>query len=292
MNKLFNFFKLIYKHRVFILLFILGLLLFSWIIYNRLFRHRDSTDINFELNYWKVLLYSYLCLLNLILLILLLIELCYKFGILQKKESYKETWYLSLGLIGLKFLRLFKESLETFYNNSFRQPLKNFWDRCCYFINDYQGVFVYDLPVFIFLCQYIVVLSLVIDIFYFNHFHYFYKMLILLFIPFIINVWMYCIEEYAKEGIEYFKQLVEIKVIDEYFCHYNYVWISQKYVYDEEYMKELAEAHYGLSIVLRTFRFTKYYKGVYYKSLILHGIKCILYLICWGYLIFGMFFFH
>ena len=68
---------------------------------------------------------------------------------------------------------------------------------------------------------------------------------------------MYCIEEYAKEGIEYFKQLVEIKVIDEDKLDYSYLWISKEYVYDEEYMKELAEAHFGLSLVLHILFYLK-----------------------------------
>lgn len=292
MNKLFNIFKLFYKYKSIISLFIIGLLFFLWTIYNRLFRYRESSDLNFELNYWKLFFYSYICILNITFLTLLILELLYRLKILKKKESYKETWYRRLGRAVLSFSRLMKNSLETFYNNTFRKPFHGFLDKCCYFVNDNQLLIAYGIPTLMFLSQYIVVLSLVIDVFYFNRFHYFYKTLILLIIPFLITIWMYCVKEYCNEGIEFFKTIVDIEVIDQNNLDFSYLWISQKYPYTEEAMRSLANAHLGLSEVLRVFFYTTHYKSVWIPALILHSVKTLLYIICWGYLILGMFFFH
>lgn len=59
----------------------------------------------------------------------------------------------------------------------------------------------------------IVIFLFLLDIFYFQRFHYFYIALILLLIPLIFHMWMYCISQYFSEALKGIENDVIISVI-------------------------------------------------------------------------------
>lgn len=181
---------------------------------------------------------------------------------------------------------------ETFFRYGIKKipKLDNFGDSVTHIIWKYQNPFVKGYCILKFICQYIVLFSLLIDVFYFGKFYYFYKTLILLIVPTLYHALRYWLDDFCNEYLRILKEHIDIQIIDDRICDYRYAWISKTLTYDPEIFYTFCESYYRLTVVLRIFHAISYFTTIYTPAIIIDGIKYFLYATIWGYLIFMMFF--
>lgn len=289
MNNLTKILNIIYKNIIPILLFILGLLLISWIIYNRLIRTRESIDIVFYYQFSTILLYFYLMMINIMYLLFTILTILLEKGLFTTSNSNKEqsVWYTYLKRHIKTFLNIPNKAFETVYIYGIKKipKLYSFYDHCCYIFIKYEKIIIYGLPIFMLLCQFIVLSALIIDVFYFQKFHWFYKSLILLLGPLLSNTLIYCLNDYAQEGITEMEKFANA-VYNRETKAWTYTWRDDMAEYfNDDNFKQLTFSHSNLYIVLALTNWIKYYSSSWYIIKIFHITKYSLYIITWGYLL-------
>ena len=141
------------------LLFILGFLLVMWIIYNRLFRVRESLVIQFEFSVFKCILYAYLIAVNVMYLHLVILKFFIIFHVIDvaKLETKNPTLFQYIREKLSSFFGISNTALETFYKNGIRKLpyITLFYDQLCFVIckNNNRNLIVKIIPKFMMLCQ-------------------------------------------------------------------------------------------------------------------------------------------
>ena len=102
-----------------ILLFLLGILIISWILYRRLVP-RDSVEITFEYNVLKIFWYSYLIFINFCSLFVIILEILLTNIIDRNKpRKYRAAWWRHLRLYLITVFSIPSVALKTVYKDTF-----------------------------------------------------------------------------------------------------------------------------------------------------------------------------
>ena len=279
-------FSFIKSNRKRILLFILGILLISRIIYRRLVP-RDSVEIIFEYNGLKIWLYSYLILINILLLLYIILEILLRAKIIAftKPRKYRAAWNRELRSLLINIVTIPSAAFRTVYKYTFYQiPQKNvFLDFGGKILIEY---YKFSLPIIIIsmlFCQVFVAIMLAIDIFYFHKFNYFYKSLILLLYPLGMKSILYALKDYAEKGHSEMEEFA-IPSYDEW----TFIWREDKLGYfSQDNFNRLIYSYVYLYNTLNTMKWISYYMDNYRPTQWLNIFKHSLYILCWGYLLFN-----
>ena len=274
-----------------IILFLIGIIIISWILYNRLFLKRESIDITFEYNILKLWLYFYFLVINIFCLFVIIIEILIKAEIIdiKKPRKYRVAWkrYLYSRLKAIFSIPI--NSIKTVYNYTFRTITKReiVFDFCCSMILKYSNYILPGISISILFCQLFVVLMLALDIFYFHKFNLFYKALILLLYPLAIKGLLYALKDYAEEGFSEMEKFA-IPYLDEVNKEWTFIWREEmNYCFDQTNFDLLIIAYASLKSMINIINWIHYYTHNYPITQCIQIFKHTLYIFCWGYLLFN-----
>lgn len=242
------------------LLLFCGFLILSYIFYIRVFLKRLPRELTCELPYTIKIIFFYL----LLLFVYLFITNCYKYLTYNNYYIPKNAVNFDIILKNPVFYKIL--NILNFWSNSLYTVhfylIENFPSMLIIFKS--LGNFIYEkIPFkhlnylnlfFILLPKTIVLISFMIDIFYYHILHYFYKSSILLLIPLIFNYLRFAIEESYLESIREFNKIVIIKDKD-----------TQKSILAETYTLQYCK-NPAFDLEKYTYSFTDGFKEKYKES--------------------------
>jgi hypothetical protein len=179
-----------------LLFLLLGFLLSSWFFYNRFIRERTPRLLPETLSTYQIIIYSTLAGLSLLVFCSILFRLYTKYFDIQPLEQPT-----SIFTPYINFLREIPSKLSALLTNSFREfhafvvsPVPNYIRMHLRISNVLR---TFDFPerlllmvMFVFIPQIVVCLGFAIDVFYLHQWNAFYKLLICLGYPLIINTYI------------------------------------------------------------------------------------------------------
>ena len=192
----------------------IGLSIFSFIIYNRIFRIRLPRELYIFPPFTNDVRWFFLFIV--ILWIFICIFIIYKsfLAFLEKEEkktifsSYSEIFALFINESIKEGYYFFRDIIGKYFYNNLYDIFSNFAPK---YYNIMQILPKNSLLFISYFIRFLIVFMFLIDVFIFFKFNYFYKSLFLLLIPLFIKIIHYLLKDIAQENYNEYKDILGIK---------------------------------------------------------------------------------
>jgi hypothetical protein len=190
---------------------LLGLFYCLFILWNRLLRKRNPIDLFTEYTTFRIVVYSCLCILSL----LLVVHYLRKLLDIQPKLNFlkgivEKPWFITLSIIIQEYvLQAPKNLYEWLYE---RIKIRPFIEQCCGFMHEFtlhkNKYLMITVILFMATFRIIVCLFFVYGVFLLHNLIFFYKSLIFLLIPMLFNLLLFSIDHLAKINKAYIASFI------------------------------------------------------------------------------------